>query len=267
VLSCRNLERSFGAVRAVRGVSFDVRRGEIVALVGDNGAGKSTVVKMIAWALAPDSGQMLLNGSSLPSGDPSAVRRAGIRTVFQDLALCRNLCVKHNIVLGEEPQRRFARLLTVRADDRAAALAVQRLARLSVGNIDVSSPTRLLSGGQQQAVAISRALGAEAQVVILDEPTAALGVRQTRVVLEVIRAIAAGGVAVILISHDIDVICAVSDTVVVLRHGEVVHTGPTAGLTETDLVHLMAGLETATSIPARANKEVESRQQHVANES
>ena len=120
-------------------------------------------------------------------------------------------------------------------------------------------PVRLLSGGQQQAVAISRALGKDAQIVILDEPTAALGVRQTRVVLEVIKAIAAAGVGVILISHDIEVIRAVSDTVVILRHGEVVHTGPNAELTQTDLVHLMEGLVFVESDPVRATEEVESR--------
>ena len=230
VLRCRGLQRSFGAVRAVRNVSFDVDRGEVVALVGDNGAGKSTVVKILAGTIAPDAGEIFLNGAPLPFGNPSATRRAGVRTVFQDLALCRNLNVEHNIVLGEEPQRRVARFVTVRADDKAGAISVERLARLSVRNVDVTMPVRLLSGGQQQAVAISRALGKDAQIVILDEPTAALGVRQTRVVLEVIKAIAAAGVGVILISHDIEVIRAVSDTVVILRHGEVVHTGPNAEL-------------------------------------
>ena len=166
----------------------------MVALVGDNGAGKSTVVKMLAGALVPDSGEISLNGRPLPTGNPRAIREAGVRTVFQDLALCRNLNIKHNIVLGEEPQRRLAPLFAIRADDRAAAIAVERLARLSIRDVDVSTPVRLLSGGQQQAVAISRALGTDAQIVILDEPTAALGVRQTRVVLEVIRAIAANGV-------------------------------------------------------------------------
>jgi ribose/xylose/arabinose/galactoside ABC-type transport system permease subunit/ABC-type branched-subunit amino acid transport system ATPase component len=259
VLRCRGLQRSFGAVSAVKDVGFDVLRGEIVALVGDNGAGKSTVVKMLAGALVPDAGEITLDDSPLPTGEPGATRRAGIRTVFQDLALCRNLSVTHNIVLGEEPLRRLGRLLVIRADDRAAALALQRLARLSVENVDVSAPTRLLSGGQQQAVAIARALGANAKVVILDEPTAALGVRQTRVVLEVIRAVAASGVAVVLISHDIEIIRAVSDSVVILRRGEVVHTGPTADLSEADLVHLMAGLEPPKSLSTSATKGIDSR--------
>jgi ribose/xylose/arabinose/galactoside ABC-type transport system permease subunit/ABC-type branched-subunit amino acid transport system ATPase component len=263
VLRCRNLARSFGAVRAVRDVSFDVGSGEVVALVGDNGAGKSTVVKMLAGALEPDSGEILLNGVPLPTGDPRATRDAGVRTVFQDLALCRNLNVMHNIVLGEEPQRRLAGVFSVRADDRAATIAVERLARLSLRNVHVSTPVRLLSGGQQQAVAISRALGTDAQIMILDEPTAALGVRQTRVVLDVIRAVAAQGVGIILISHDIEVIRAVADTVVILRHGDVVHTGPNAELTETDLVHLMAGLEFVKPSAPTATKEVESRRSDV----
>lgn len=243
VLECQGLQRSFGPVRAVKDFSFEVRAGEIVALVGDNGAGKSTVVKMLAGALAPDAGEIRLDGVPLPTGDPGSIRRAGVRTVFQDLALCRNLTVKHNIVLGEEPCRRILRVLSIRADDKAAGVAEARLARLGVANIDVSSPTRLLSGGQQQAVAIARALGADARAVILDEPTAALGVRQTRIVLQVIRAVAEAGVAVVLISHDIEIVRAVTDTVVILRRGEVVHRGPTTELTETDLVHLMAGLE------------------------
>ena len=258
ILECRNLARAFGAVQAVRDVSFGVSRGEVVALVGDNGAGKSTVVKMLAGAVVPDTGEILLNGETLATGDPGAIRRAGVRTVFQDLALCRNLDIKHNIVLGEEPRRRLGPFLAIRADDRASALAVERLGRLTLHKVDVSTPVRLLSGGQQQAVAISRALGTDAQIVILDEPTAALGVRQTRVVLEVIRAIAANGVGVILISHDIEVIRAVSDTVVILRHGEVVHDGPSSELSETDLVHLMAGLDFIRTGSAGAAEKVAS---------
>jgi ribose/xylose/arabinose/galactoside ABC-type transport system permease subunit/ABC-type branched-subunit amino acid transport system ATPase component len=242
LLECRNLKRSFGAVVAVADVSFTVGRGEVVALVGDNGAGKSTVVGMLAGGVRPDAGSILLDGQPMPVGDPGAVRRLGIETVYQDLALCRNLSVKHNIVLGAEPARRVAGILRLRRDDLAARTAADQLAQLGLREIDPSTIVRFLSGGQQQGVALARALRGASRLVIMDEPTAALGVRQTAVVLGLIRAVAARGIGVIVVSHDIESVMDVSDSLVVLRRGGVVHYGPTSGVSAGQLVHLMAGL-------------------------
>jgi len=242
ILDCRHLTRRYGAIAAVSDVSFSVRRGEVLALVGDNGAGKSTIVKMLAGDIRPDSGEILLAGTPLPVGDPAAIRDMGVQTVFQHLALCQNLSVRHNIVLGAEPVRRIGRLARVRADDIASLIALEQLARFGLDQIGPLTIVRLLSGGQQQAVAIARALIGASEVLILDEPTAALGVRQTAVVLDVIRAVAAAGVAIVLVSHDIEAIMQTADSLVVMRHGQVAHSGRNSEISQGELVHLMAGL-------------------------
>jgi simple sugar transport system ATP-binding protein len=150
--------------------------------------------------------------------------------------------VKHNIVLGTEPTRRVAGILRLRRDDLAARISVTQLGELGLREIEPSTIVRFLSGGQQQGVALARALRGASQLVIMDEPTAALGVRQTAVVLRLIRAVAARGLGVVVVSHDIESIIKVSDSVVVLRRGRVAHYGPTSGVTPGQLVHLMAGL-------------------------
>lgn len=242
VIVCRDLQKSYGSVAAVRGVSFSVHAGEVVCLVGDNGAGKSTVIKMLSGAVEADEGTIEIDGAPVDIHGPGDARRHGIETAYQDLALCPNLGSAHNLVLGAEPVRFRLGPFSVRDDARGRRVARERLAQLGIVLDDEERPVRLLSGGQRQSVAIARIARDDVKVVILDEPTAALGVKQTRSVLDLVRALADRGAAVILISHDIDTVFEVADRVVVLRLGRVVHDGPSTELTTVDLVHLMAGL-------------------------
>ena len=242
VIACSGLRKSYGSVAAVRDVSFSVAAGEIVCLVGDNGAGKSTVIKMLSGAIEPDGGTIEIEGTPTRVSSPQVARANGIETAYQDLALCPNLGAAHNLVLGAEPVKVRLGPLSLRDDRQARETARERLAELGIVLDDDQRPVRLLSGGQRQSIAIARIAGSGVRAIILDEPTAALGVKQTRSVLNLVRVLADRGAAVILISHDIDTIFEVADRVVVLRLGRVVHEGPRAELTTLDLVHLMAGL-------------------------
>lgn len=251
VVACTDLRKSYGSVAAVRGVSFQVAAGEIVCLVGDNGAGKSTVIKMLSGAVEPDSGTIAIGGKTVRLTSPAVARAHGVETAYQDLALCPNLGSAHNLVLGAEPTTLRLGPLSIRDDRRGRDMARTRLAELGIVLDDIDRPAHLLSGGQRQSVAIARIAGEGVTLVILDEPTAALGVKQTRNVLDLVRTLADRGAAVILISHDIDTVFEVADRVVVLRLGRVTYEGPVADLTTTDLVHLMAGLATPVhAVPA-----------------
>jgi ribose/xylose/arabinose/galactoside ABC-type transport system permease subunit/ABC-type multidrug transport system ATPase subunit len=247
ILRAEGLRLSYGPVRALRDGSLRVHAGEVVCLVGDNGAGKSTLIKILSGAVRPDGGTITYLGAQRRFNDPRDARAAGVETVYQDLALCPNLGVAHNLVLGDEPRRRWLGVIPVRDDAEACRRSSERLARLGIDVPDLARPVRYLSGGQRQSVALGRALGGDVRLVILDEPTAALGVRQTRKVFGVVRAAAESGAAVILISHDIDTVFAVADRVVVLRLGSVVYDGPADDLSDIDLVHLMAGIGRAAA--------------------
>jgi ribose/xylose/arabinose/galactoside ABC-type transport system permease subunit/ABC-type branched-subunit amino acid transport system ATPase component len=243
ILSCRDLAVRYGPVLALEGASLEVKAGEIVCLLGDNGAGKSTLIKVISGAVRPSEGGMWLDGEEISLSGPHDARARGIETVFQDLALCPNLGVAHNLVLGDEP-RRGPRFLGLRDDRRAAALARERTATLGVRIDDFNRPVQTLSGGQRQAVALGRVIRDDVRIVILDEPTAALGVAQTRQVLQLVRGTAARGHGVILITHDVQQVLEVADRVVVLRLGRVIHDGPAAELDAIRLLELMAGMVT-----------------------
>ncbi|MFN8621229.1 MAG: ATP-binding cassette domain-containing protein [Chloroflexota bacterium] len=251
VIECKDLQKSYGAVNAVRGVSFSVHAGEIVCLVGDNGAGKSSVIKMLSGAVEADAGSIEIDGQPVTIRNPHDARTQGIETAYQDLALCPNLGSAYNLVLGAEPVRVPLGPFSVRDDAKGRQIAKDRLVQLGIVLDDDERPVRLLSGGQRQSVAIARIADEDVKVVILDEPTAALGVKQTRNVLDLVRTLADRGAAVILISHDIDTIFEVGDRAVVLRLGRVVHDGPIRDLTQLDLVHLMAGLRPG-STPGQA---------------
>jgi ribose/xylose/arabinose/galactoside ABC-type transport system permease subunit/ABC-type branched-subunit amino acid transport system ATPase component len=242
VLSATALAKSYGPVAAVRNVSLRACAGQVLCLVGDNGAGKSTVTRMLAGVERPDGGTLYLDDLPILLDGPADARRRGIEVVHQNLALCPNLGAAYNLALGREP-RRF-RLGSLSLLDRRAAVseARQRLRRLDVDLDDQLRPVAELSGGQRQAVAISRAMRDGARVVILDEPTAALGVSQTGSVLRLVRTLAEHGSAVIMITHDVQAVLDVSDRVAVLNLGRVTFDGPTSTLTDRDLVHLMAGL-------------------------
>ena len=236
------VSKTFGAVEALRAVDLEIRQGEVTALVGDNGAGKSTLMKIVAGAERADSGRMFLDGRELQIRSPHDAADAGIQTVFQDLALCENLDVTANLFLGREWTRGgIARLLPppLRPLDSAAmeAQAIEAIRKLDVKTL--SSPqikVGLLSGGQRQAVAIARAVRAESTVVLLDEPTAALGVAQTAQVLALVRQLAENNHAVLYVSHNLGDVFAVADRIAVLRHGALVGARATRATTPDKIV-------------------------------
>jgi ABC-type sugar transport system ATPase subunit len=215
VLSLRGINKRFGAVRALTDVNFDVAPGEVVALVGDNGAGKSTLVKVMAGVDPADDGTITFDGHAVSIGSPSAAQHLGIATVFQDLALCDNLDVVGNLFLGSEVTRAGVVLDEAEMERRSWDLLNQLAAKIPSVRIPVAS----LSGGQRQTVAISRSLLGNPKVVMLDEPTAALGVAQTAQVLNLVERLRDRGLAVVLISHNMADVLAVADRVIVLRLG------------------------------------------------
>ena len=242
IVRCQDVEVRFGAVEALRGVDFAANGSEVVCLVGDNGAGKSTLIGVLSGAIVPNAGSTYMDGHQVTLRSPAEARQAGIETVYQDLALFPNLGVTHNLVLGNEPRRGFLRLFHIRDDETAEQIAASRLSELGIQLPDYRTPVKYLSGGQRQAIAIASALTDDLKVLILDEPTAALGVMQTRTVLGLARSIATKGAAVIVISHDVETVFAIADRVVVLRLGKVVYDGPADDLEEAKLLALMAGL-------------------------
>lgn len=243
VLECKNLQLRFGNVKALTNGSFKVRAGEVVCLLGDNGAGKSTLIKLISGVYKPDSGQILFHDNPVAFNGPFDARAIGIETVYQDLAVCSNLGVAHNMILGDEPTKRFLGIFKFRDDNLAIKNTVARLNSLGINIKDLNRSVARLSGGQRQSVAIARAMKDNVKLAILDEPTAALGVTQTRNVLRIARQAAENGAAVIVISHDIRTVFAIADRAVVLRLGSVVFDGPTTDLTHTKLLQLMAGIK------------------------
>jgi D-xylose transport system ATP-binding protein len=213
VLSLRGVSKNFGAVSALTDIELDVHAGEVVALVGDNGAGKSTLVKILAGVHQPSAGIVKFRGEPVTLSDPSAALNLGIATVFQDLALCENLDVVANIFLGRETSP--LRLDEVSMEVRAWKLLNELSARIPSVRIPIAS----LSGGQRQTVAIARSLLLEPKLILLDEPTAALGVAQTAEVLNLIERVRDRGLGVVMISHNMEDVRAVADRIVVLRLG------------------------------------------------
>ena len=238
VLSATGITKRYGAVQALGGADLLVRAGEVVALVGDNGAGKSTLVKVISGVITADGGAIEFLGELVHVQRPADAQALGITTVFQDLALCENLDVVANLHLGNE-DRKWSVLGEVRMERRARDL----LRSLDVKIPDVRVPVALLSGGQRQSVAIARALLGMPRLVILDEPTAALGVEQTAQVLELIGRLCERGLGVLLISHNLVDVRAVSDRVVVLRMGRNAAEFATASATQDQIVAAITGAD------------------------
>lgn len=217
VLELRNVSKQYGHVSALIDVDFTVNAGEVVALVGDNGAGKSTLVKAIAGTHRIDAGQILVDGKAVTIGSPTDASALGIETVYQDLALCDNLDVIANLYLGREVRRQRSALLDHESMERRAADVISDLAaHLPV----LTSPVSALSGGQRQAIAVSRAALWGSRVVLLDEPTAALGVAQTAMVYSLVRSLRDRGLAVVVISHNLSDVFAVADRIEVLQLGQ-----------------------------------------------
>ena len=242
LLEARGIVKSFGKVQALRGANFTVRPNEVVALVGDNGAGKSTLVKTLAGVHQADGGEVLFEGRPVTIGSPLDARALGIETVYQDLALAAELDPASNLFLGRELLRAgpLGRLgfLDKRAMRRQSDEAFERL---SVAIQDVDAPVATMSGGQRQGIAVSRAVMWASKVVFMDEPTAALGVVQTRNVLDLIGRVKEQGLSVVLISHNMPEVLAVADRVEVLRLGERVAQFERGDVSMEEIVGAMTG--------------------------
>ena len=253
VLALRKVTKTFGAVRALVDVDLAVHPGEVLAVVGDNGAGKSTVVKILAGVLGPDTGTLELDGNVVTFPSPGAARAAGVTAVFQDLALCDNLDVVENIFLGHELRERGRRSGALLDEVEMERRAWELLGELAVRLPSVRVPVGTLSGGQRQAVAILRALHGEPRVVLLDEPTSALGVAQTAEVLTLVERLRDRGLGVILVSHSMADVHAVADRIAVLRLGRHATTFDARTTSYEDLLAAVTGARVpgATSGPPR----------------
>ncbi len=236
-----HVTKRFGGLTAVNDVSMAVYPGEVVALAGDNGAGKSTLIKMISGVYRPDEGNIFLSDREITMSSPMEARSLGIETIYQDLALCENLDASVNIFLGREPMRRL--LFLFKQVDRSQMLSESQkvLDRLDIHIPNLRRPIREMSGGQRQAVAIARAVYWNARLVIMDEPTAALGVPEQRKVHELVKTLKTQMVPVIIISHNLQDIFAVADRIIVMRRGRKVGDVQASDVSDDDLVSLMVG--------------------------
>ncbi len=244
LLHAVNLTKRFGGLTAVNNVSLDVYPGEVVGLLGDNGAGKSTFIKMISGVYSQDEGEIFFKGQKLSLNNPREARDMGIETIYQDLALAENLDVGSNVFLGREVKKPFLGWYVQTLDRKHMhdeALTVLR--RLDIRIPTMHTPIRSLSGGQRQAVAIARAIYWDAKMLILDEPTAALGVSEQRKVLTLVRTLRDQGVPIIIISHNMQDVFAVADRVVVMRRGNNVGERKIQQTTVDEIVSLMVGAE------------------------
>jgi ABC-type sugar transport system ATPase subunit len=242
ILSVRGLTKIFGGLTAVDKASFDVRRGEVVALLGDNGAGKSTLIKCVSGVHRAEEGEIRFDGAPILFSTPMDARRAGIETIYQDLALANNLDVGANIFLGREARkRRFGGLVKTLDDQFMLKESRETLESLQIRFPTLTEPIRNLSGGQRQAVAIARAVYWDAKLMIMDEPTNNLGVPEQQKVLELVRTLKSRNVPVILITHILPDVFAVTDRVIVMHRGRKVAEKETAHTSAEELVQYMVG--------------------------
>jgi ABC-type sugar transport system ATPase subunit len=242
VLSIRNLTKRFGGLVAVNDLSWDIYPGEVVALLGDNGAGKSTLIKCVSGVYQADDGEIRFEGRLSHFARPMDARRQGIETIYQDLALANNLDVSANIFLGREVKKRyFGRLIPTLDEQMMLRESRAALESLAIQFPSLTQPIESLSGGQRQAVAIARAVYWDARLMIMDEPTNNLGVPEQHKVLELIRKLRDQGVPVILITHTLPDVFAVSDRVMVMRRGRKVTEKRTAETHTQELVQYMVG--------------------------
>lgn len=246
LLELRGIEKHFGPVRALRHIDFTVEAGKVTALCGDNGAGKSVTVKIMSGIIQPDAGQILWRGKPVHIRSPRDAASLGIATVFQDLALCDNLDIVQNMFLGRE-KRRFGAL-----DEAPMEIAArQTLAELRVTTVrSIRQPVASLSGGQRQSVAVARAVLWNSQLMMLDEPTAALGVNQTALVLSLVRRLAEQGYGVVIISHNLNDVFEVADRIAVLHLGTMVAQGPASDFDRQSVVELMTTGNLDRAVPS-----------------
>jgi len=253
LLELRNITKSFGSVQALDGVDFEVRRGEVMALVGDNGAGKSTLIKCVAGTHAADSGQIFFEGQEVHIHGPKDAGKLGIEVVYQDLALADNLDVVQNMYLGRELNR--FQILNEAAMEQNTTATLKSLAVTTIKS--VRQPVATLSGGQRQSVAVAKAVQWNSNLVILDEPTAALGVAQTEQVLALVRRLGEQGLAVVLISHNLHDVFETADRITVLRLGRSIGVFERSQTTQQQVVEaITAGMPTKVAgIPPTAVEE------------
>jgi ABC-type sugar transport system ATPase subunit len=249
LIQARGLTKYYGTIVASDGVDFDLGHGEIVAIVGDNGAGKSTLVKMISGAVTPDAGEIRIDGHVAAIRSPIEARGYGIETIYQDLAMPSNLDVVTNIYLGRERRRRGP-LGWLGVIDRKA---MRRDVGSHLAELNINLPghwgtaVESLSGGQRQSVAIARAMVWASRVLIMDEPTAALGVRQSAAVLEIVKQIRQRGISVVIISHILPHVLELADRIVVMRHGRKVADVPAGEVDEHRLIEMIVGFRTSAA--------------------
>lgn len=242
LLEVIDLKKSFGGVQAVRGVSFSLNAGEVVALVGDNGAGKSTTIKMVSGAIRRDHGTIRWEGRDIDISSPDDARSIGIETMYQDLALVPDLDVAANVFLGREPMKRLLGVLPVLDREGMRIRARALLDRVNIRILSLDQPVRSLSGGQRQATAIARfLLNERPKLIIMDEPTAALGVQEQRKVLDLIRTLKGQGITILVISHNLEHVFEVCERIIVLRAGQVEGIVRTSEVDKQAVVSLVMG--------------------------
>ena len=247
VLEARGLTKRFGHVVALDGADFQLRPREVLAVIGDNGAGKSTLIKALSGALIPDEGEILLDGQRVRFHSPLDARREGIETVYQDLAVAPAMDIAENLFLGREVRRRGPLGSLLRMVDRKAMLGRSRsaMAELNIGVNSMRQPVETLSGGQRQGVAVARSAAFARHVVIMDEPTAALGVKESNMVLELIRRVRDNGMPVILISHNMAHVAEIADRIHIQRLGKRAAVVSPRDVKMSDAVAIMTGAMSA----------------------
>jgi fructose transport system ATP-binding protein len=252
VFQAKGLVKRYGHVTALDGTDFELRAGEILAVIGDNGAGKSSLIKALSGATIPDEGEILLDGKTIHFKSPIDARRAGIETVYQDLAVAAAMSIAENLFLGRELRRPGFLGNWLRMLDKTKMLeeSIARMQELKVGIRSMTQPVETLSGGQRQCVAVGRAAAFAQHVVIMDEPTAALGVKEGNMVLELIRRVRDRGLPVVLISHNMPYVFEVADRIHVARLGKRVAVLNPKKISMSDTVAVMTGAMPADTIPA-----------------
>ena len=252
VMQARGLVKRYGQVTALDGADFELRAGEILAVIGDNGAGKSSLIKALSGATIPDEGEILLDGKIIHFKSPIDARRAGIETVYQELAVAAAMSISENLFLGRELRRPGFLGQVLRMLDKKKMLeeSIARMRELKVGIRSMTQPVETLSGGQRQCVAVGRAAAFAQHVVIMDEPTAALGVKEGNMVLELIRRVRDRGLPVVLISHNMPHVFEVADRIHVARLGKRAAVLNPKKISMSDTVAVMTGAMPPEQIPA-----------------
>jgi ABC-type sugar transport system ATPase subunit len=244
LLEVKNLTKRFGGLIAVNNVSMGVNAGEVVGLLGDNGAGKSTLIKMVSGVYHPDQGEIFFRGDRIPIENPMDALSLGIETIYQDLALAENLNVYSNIFLGREQLKKVLGLFNVLDHSYMHEESKKVLKRLEIEIPSLKNKIRMLSGGQRQAVAISRSIYWDAKFLIMDEPTAALGITEQKKVLDLVNVLKAHGLGIIIISHQLHDVFSVADRLVIMRRGIKVAELVTKETDPDEVVGLIVGAET-----------------------